>query len=160
MDDIIGHGRPKVMRRMAAALLATLFVLLLSARPEAASTTATAATGARDDIQATVAQQLDAFKSRNSEQAYAVVSEKFREKYKTPLRFVTMMRVNFWGLYNHAGYRFLGQNGAGDDRTLQKVEITDDAGTSSIYLFGLTRSPTGEWLIETLIRLDPEGQPA
>lgn len=144
---------------MAAALLATLLIMLVTARPEAASNTATAATGTKSDVQAAVARQLDAFRNRNSEQAYAVVSAKFREKYKTPLRFVTMMRVNFWGLYNHAGYRFLGDDSTGQDRSLQKVEVTDDTGRTTIYLFGLGRSDAGEWLIENFIMLAPDGQP-
>lgn len=157
MRDILGHHSPKVMRRITGAVLAAL-LLLTSLPTQSASNVGATTTGINTPVQTAVAEQLSAFKSRNSAQAYSLVSDTFREKYKSPLRFATMMRLNHWELYNHSSYKFLGQSHV-DGAEIQKVEITDKDGLPYIYLFRLSQSVSGSWLIDSVIMLDPAAQP-
>ena len=151
---MIMHRKLKVMRRLGTLSLAVLSMLILSATAQANSPQPSLAA---DPIQSVVAKQLSAFKERDSAQAYAVISQSFRSKYQTPLRFATMMRLNFWNLYNHATYRFLGQNHNGSSE-IQKVEVTGDDLVRRIYLFRMTKGESGDWLIDNVLMLDPEGQ--
>lgn len=153
----IGQPVSKVMGRIRIAALLALTLLSFStiSAPQAASTNSQTSD---ETVQDVVARQLSAFRTRNAPEAYAVTSSSVREKYKSPLSFTTMMRVNFWDLYNHASYRFLGRNQLGDAE-IQKVEVTGENKVPNIYLFRLTRAESGEWLIDNVIMLDPEAQP-
>lgn len=151
---MIKHQAHKVMQRFAAQGLVLACLLCLSLPAHANSPQPSLAA---DPIQSVVAQQLAAFKQRNSAQAYAVISQSFRSRYKTPLRFATMMRVNFWNLYSHATYRFLGQS-HGDVSDIQKVEVTGEDLVPRIYLFRMTKAASGDWLIDDVLMLDPDAQ--
>lgn len=155
MTSIIGQHHPKVMRRIASAALAAIF--LLSSLPTHSASNVTTTSGINAPAQTVVAEQLSAFKLRNSQQAYAVMSDRFREKYKTPLKFTTMVRVNFWELYNHINYKFIGQSHI-DGAEIQKVQVTGDDGLSYVYLFRLSPSSAGVWMIDDMIMLDAKGQ--
>lgn len=156
MPNIIGQHHPKVMGRIAGIALAAL--MLLTSLPTQSASNVSTTSGINAPAQTVVAEQLSAFKLRNSQQAYAVMSDRFREKYKTPLKFTTMVRVNFWELYNHINYKFIGQSHI-DGAEIQKVQVTGDDGLSYVYLFRLSPSPSGVWMIDDMIMLDPEAQP-
>ncbi len=152
---MIKHHRSKVMRRFKMSALALLTAAMTF--PVSGWAASPSPSQAHDPIQTVVARQLSAFKARDSAQAYSVISNSFRAKYKTPLRFSTMVRLNFWELYNHAAYRFLGQNHT-DQSEIQKVEITGEDHLPYVYLFRLSKSESGEWLIDDVIMLDPAAQ--
>lgn len=145
----IGQRRPKVMSWIAGLFLAAL---LFTAPVQAAD-----APAAADPIQMVVAKQMSAFRERNSGKAYEALSQAYQGKYKTPLGFVTMMRLNFWELYNHASYRFLGRTHSGSFE-IQKVEVKDQDDVPYIFLFRLIHTGK-DWQIDNVLMLDPAGQP-
>ena len=143
----IVQSRPKVMTLIAGIIL-SLSVCL----PAAAETPA-----ATDPVQMVVARQMTAFRERNSDQAYQVLSKAYQTRYSSPLRFATAMRLQFWELYSHASYRFLGRNQAGNFE-IQKVEVTGEDEKPYVFLFRMVRSDQGSWQIDNVLMLDPEGQ--
>ena len=145
----IGQVRPKVMSWIAGIFLAAFLFSTFPVRAETPALT--------DPVQMVVAKQLSAFRDRNSTEAYAALSSAFQGKYKSPLRFATMMRLNFWELYNHASYRFLGRSHAGGFE-IQKVEVKGEDDQSYVFLFRLVRSAAGDWQIDNVLMLDPDGQ--
>ena len=146
----IGQVRPKVMSWIAGIFLAAM--LFSSSLTHAAD-----APVLTDPVQMVVAKQLSAFRDRNSKAAYAGLSSSFQGKYKSPLRFATMMRLNFWELYNHASYRFLGRShSAGFE--IQKVEVKAEDDQAYVFLFKMVRSEKGDWQIDNVLMLDPDGQ--
>ena len=90
--------------------------------------------------------------------AYAGLSTASKEKYKSPLRFATSMRLNFWALYNHQSYRFLARSG--DSQTeIQKVEVRGDDRVPHVFLFRMIKAENGTWLIDDVLMLENDGQP-
>lgn len=156
MRLIIGHHPLKVMQRISFAMLA--LVLFLGTPVYAAANTSPTST-IPQQARTVVADQMSAFKTRNAAQAYAAISHTFKEKYKSPLRFATMMRLSHWELYSHSAYRFIGQSQAEQGVAIQKIEITSETGEAYIYLFRLSQETSGDWLIDNVIMLDPEAQP-
>ena len=171
MTKIIGYASPKVMSglriicllcAMGLGLLTSLSAYAEDPQPAvvAAEITSVAHQQALPEVSTrqVIEQQLAAFKARNSAEAYAVISPAFRNKYKSPLRFATMMRLQFWDLYNHSTYRFVGHNPA-EPLEIQKVEVTGDDEIPRIYLYRLIRGADGHWLIDDVLMLDPDAQP-
>lgn len=153
---IIGYHPLKVMQRISFAIIAFIF---FSGLPVHAAANTSPTSSIPQQARSVVADQMSAFKTRNATQAYASISHSFKEKYKSPLRFATMMRLHHWELYNHTAYRFIGQSQSAEGIAIQKVEITSETGEEYIYLFRLSQTEAGGWLIDNVIMLDPEAQP-
>ncbi len=157
----ISHPPAKVMSRVTGqlgkVLLLALLICLTSLAAHATENVSARSPIAKDDVQLALERQLTAFKDRNSALAYAGLTAASKEKYKSPLRFATIMRLNFWTLYNHHSYRFLARTG--DSKTeIQKVEIKADDRVPHVFLFRMVKAENGTWLIDDVLMLDAEGQ--
>ncbi len=162
MDIRISHLPQKVMSRIAGlgrgVLLLASLLCVLPLAAQATETVSVKSAVAKDDVQLALERQLAAFKDRNSALAYAGLSAASKEKYKSPLRFATIMRLNFWSLYNHHSYRFLAR--AGDSKTeIQKVEVRADDEVPHVFLFRMVQADNGTWLIDDVLMLENDGQP-
>ncbi len=111
-----------------------------------------------DPVQLAVANELSAFKERNSDRAYELASPELRKKFSSALKYATMMRITYWEIYDHASFRFLTRSSA-PTHEIQKVEVTSSDGRPYIVLYKLVKRHAGKWLIDDLILLDREAQP-
>lgn len=157
----ISHLPRKVMSRIAGqcrqVLLFAALLCLLPLAVHATENVSVKSPVAKDDIQLALERQLTAFKDRNSALAYDGLSAASKEKYKSPLRFATIMRLNFWTLYNHHSYRFLARTG--DSKTeIQKVEVKADDKVPHVFLFRMVKADNGVWLIDDVFMLADDGQ--
>ena len=148
----------RIAGQLKKALLLSALLCFMPLAVQATENVSVKSPIAKDDIQLALERQMTAFKDRNSSLAYAGLSTASKEKYKSPLRFATSMRLNFWALYNHQSYRFLARSG--DSQTeIQKVEVRGDDRVPHVFLFRMIKAENGTWLIDDVLMLENDGQP-
>lgn len=111
---------------------------------------ATEAAAVSDPAQQVIMEHLAAIGRRDAEQAYAMTTVKFHEKFRDPAGFLNKMRLEYRSLYNYDKVTFLDGNEEGDMK-IQRVKVKDRYGDKpSIAIYRLERQPDGRWLIDSL----------
>ncbi len=100
----------------------------------------------RLQIQEIIGAQLKAFNSKDAEKAFSYASPSMQDKFRTPTRFLSMVR-KFWPeVYNARGSEFL-QLAEVKGVWIQGVIISDDLGETWLAQYPMELQPDGNWLI-------------
>ena len=101
----------------------------------------------RLQIQEIIGAQLRAFHSQNAEKAFSYASPSMQEKFRTPARFLSMVR-RFWPeVYSARRSEFL-QLAEIKGVWIQGVVISDDLGETWLAQYPMELQPDGHWLID------------
>ncbi len=101
----------------------------------------------RLQIQAIIGAQLSAFHSQNAKKAFSYASPSMQEKFRTPSRFLSMVR-KFWPeVYYARSSEFL-QLAEIKGVWIQGVIISDDLGETWLAQYPMELQPDGHWLID------------
>ena len=100
----------------------------------------------RLQIQEIIGAQLKAFHSKDAEKAFSYASPSIQDKFRTPTRFLSMVR-KFWPeVYNAWRSEFL-QLAEVKGVWIQGVIISDDLGETWLAQYPMELQPDGNWLI-------------
>lgn len=110
---------------------------------------------AQEEPNLVIQQQLDAFTSRDVDQAFSFASPMIQGMFQSPRNFGQMVEFGYPMVWNNSETRFLDkrefQNG---DVVMQKVMIRDQAGALHILEYQMVRLPQG-WKINGVELLKP-----
>ena len=106
--------------------------------------------GAADEraARSVVAAQLDAFKSDDAERAFSYAAPATRAMFRTPDRFLAMVRAGYPVVYRPASVTFLVPQRAGDE-IVQGVHLADADGVVWLATYRLERQADGAWRIKS-----------
>ena len=124
--------------------LASIFVFLLFSLP--------VISGEKEDVQATINGQFQAFLDDDVRQAFAFASPSIRSIFKTPQNFGDMVQRGYPMVWRPARVTFLDHKEVAQGRT-QDVQIFDSAGTAHYLRYFVTQTPNG-WKISGVQLLD------
>jgi len=127
--------------------LASFFVFLLISLPVIAAE--------KEDVQATISGQLQAFLEDDVSRAYTYASPSIRAIFGTPQSFGEMVQRGYPMVWRPAGVTFLEQKETPQGRT-QDVQIFDTAGTAHYLRYFVTQSPSG-WKVSGVQLLNVTG---
>lgn len=124
--------------------LASIFVFLFFCLPVNA--------GEKEDAQATINGQFQAFLEDDVSRAFTYASPSIRSMFKTPQNFGDMVQRGYPMVWRPAGVTFLANKETPQERT-QDVQIFDAAGTAHYLRYFVTQTPNG-WKISGVQLLD------
>lgn len=128
----------------AMRYVASMLILLLLCLPVAASE--------KEDVQATINSQLQAFVEDDVERAYSFASPSIRAMFGTAQLFGQMVELSYPMVWKPSGVAFLEHQETLQGRT-QDVQISDAAGTAHYLRYFLTQTISG-WKISGVQFLD------
>jgi hypothetical protein len=125
-----------------AALFAWLFVLLPAAALAAPEHRVSSADAA--EIRDVIQRQIDAFRRDDGPGAFALVSPGVRQAFRTPEKFMDVVRVAYRAVYRPASVTFLQLLVMGGD-VVQQVQVTDRDGLHWLAYYAMQRQSDGSW---------------
>jgi hypothetical protein len=114
--------------------LASLFVFLLFSLPVLA--------GEKEDVQATINGQFQAFLEDDVRRAFTFASPSIRSIFKTPQNFGDMVQRGYPMVWRPARVTYLEHKKGAEGHT-QDVQIYDSAGTAHYLRYFVTQTPNG-----------------
>jgi hypothetical protein len=96
------------------------------------------------EIRAVIHRQIDAFKRDDAPGAFALVSPGVQQTFRTPQRFLDVVKDSYRAVYRPANVSFLEMLVMGDD-VVQQVRVTDRAGTVWVAYYAMQRQSDGSW---------------
>ena len=129
-------------------MLRTLFVLSLwlalwlPAAPAAAEGRVSSADAA--EIRAVINRQIDAFRHDDAEGAFALVSPAVQQTFRTPAKFLDVVRMAYRAVYRPATVAFLDFVVLGEE-VVQQVQVTDRGGVVWLAYYAMQRQRDGSW---------------
>jgi hypothetical protein len=96
------------------------------------------------EIRAVIHRQIDAFKRDDAQGAFALVSPGVQQTFRTPQKFLDVVKVSYQAVYRPANVSFLEMLVMGDD-VVQQVQLTDRAGTVWVAYYAMERQRDGSW---------------
>ena len=124
--------------------LASIFLILLFSLPLVA--------GEKEDVQATINGQFQAFLEDDLRRAFTFASPSIRSMFKTPENFGDMVQRGYPMVWRPASFTFLEHEKVTNGRT-QDVKIFDYAGNAHYLRYFVTQTPDG-WKISGVQILD------
>ena len=113
-----------------------------------------AAATAGDPVRDLIAQQMEAIRARDADQAFDHTKAAFHDHYNTAQNFLSHVRFEYRPLYNHKGFSFLDSHEIDGGGLLQKVEVEDRYGNTPVtVIFRLQHQENGQWLIDSFTML-------
>lgn len=123
---------------MMRALLFCILVALPAAAQPAVTTEDLA------EIRGVINRQIDAFRRDDAQGAFALVSPGVQETFRTPERFLDVVRVSYRAVYRPSAVVFLGLTLIGPD-AVQQVQLTDRSGAIWLAYYAMQRQKDGSW---------------
>lgn len=109
----------------------------------------------KEEATAVIQSQLDAFTSRNVEQAFSFASPMIQGLFQTPSNFGHMVEYGYPMVWDNSEVRFLDRREfQGGDVIMQKVMIRDQLGALHILEYQMIKLPQG-WKINGVELLSP-----
>jgi hypothetical protein len=96
------------------------------------------------EIRAVIHRQIDAFKRDDAQSAFALVSPGVQQSFRTPQKFLDVVRLAYRPMYRPANVSFLEMLVMGED-VVQQVQVTDRAGTVWVAYYAMQRQSDGSW---------------
>lgn len=96
------------------------------------------------EIRAVIHRQIEAFRRDDAKEAFRLVSPTVQETFGTPERFLDVVRASYSAMVRPTAVVFLGLTVMGDD-AVQRVRITDRAGTVWLAYYAMQRQKDGSW---------------
>src|SRR2546423_8787878 len=115
---------------------------LLPAAPAAADTRVTSADV--EEIHAVINRQIDAFRRDDAQGAFALASPGVQQTFRTPEKFLDVVRMAYRAVYRPASLAFLDLMVLGDE-VVQQVQVTDRAGMVWLAYYAMQRQRDGSW---------------
>jgi hypothetical protein len=126
---------------MLRILCLSLFLLL----PAAAGASAERVTSAdAAEIRAVIYRQIDAFKRDDAQGAFALVSPGVRQAFRTPEKFLDVVRMAYRAMYRPSAVSFMDMLVMGGD-VVQQVQVTDRSGLVWVAYYAMQRQSDGSW---------------
>ncbi len=98
-------------------------------------------------IHAVVADQLDAFTRDDARRAFAKATNRIRQQFGTPEKFIEMVRSAYPVIYRRQAVQFEKPEIVAGEVILP-VRMTDEQGRAWIALYTMQRQPDGSWRID------------
>ena len=98
------------------------------------------------EITRTIQAQIDAFLADDVDRAFSFASPGIRQMFRTPERFGQMVRSGYPMVYRSSGVRFLDRRDHPGGGLVQRVMITDEAGTVHLLDYLMVEGSDG-WQI-------------
>jgi hypothetical protein len=117
-------------------------LLLLPAASQAVAERVTSADAA--EIRAVIHRQIDAFRRDDAPGAFALVSPGVQQAFRTPEKFLDVVRMAYRAVYRPANVAFLDMLVMGGD-VVQQVQVTDRAGMVWVAYYAMQRQRDGSW---------------
>ena len=96
------------------------------------------------EIHAVIHRQIDAFKRDDAKSAFALVSPGVQQSFRTPEKFLDVIRMAYRAVYRPAAVAFLDLMVLGDE-VVQQVQVTDRAGMIWLAYYAMQRQRDGSW---------------
>ena len=133
---------------MLRALLLSLGLWLLACFGALSSATAAADSRVTSadvaEIHAVIHRQIDAFKRDDAKGAFALASPGVQQSFRTPEKFLDVIRMAYRAVYRPAAVAFLDLIVLGDE-VVQQVQVTDRAGLVWLAYYAMQRQRDGSW---------------
>lgn len=97
-------------------------------------------------VRKTVQAQLAAFAADDARKAFSYAAPAIQQMFGTPDQFMAMVRAQYPMVHRAASASFLKPEPEGD-AVLQRVQLTDAAGTPWLATYRMQRHPSGAWRI-------------
>src|SRR5207302_9291370 len=88
--------------------------------------------------------QIDAFKRDDARSAFALVSPGVQQAFRTPEKFLDVVRMAYRAMYRPAAVVFLDMLVMGED-VVQQVQVTDRSGLVWVAYYAMQRQRDGSW---------------
>jgi hypothetical protein len=96
------------------------------------------------EIHAVIHRQIDAFKRDDAKGAFALASPGVQQSFRTPEKFLDVIRMAYRAVYRPAAVAFLDLVVLGDE-VVQQVQVTDRAGLVWLAYYAMQRQGDGSW---------------
>jgi hypothetical protein len=96
------------------------------------------------EIRAVIHRQIDAFKRDDARGAFALASPGVQQTFRTPEKFLDVVKVAYRVVYRPANVSFLDMLVMGED-VVQQVQLTDRAGAVWLAYYAMQRQTDGSW---------------
>ena len=126
------------MMRMTLFMLA----LWLPIAPAAADGRVSSADVA--EIHGVINRQIEAFRHDDAQGAFALASPNVQQTFRTPERFLDVVRMAYRAVYRPATVAFLDLMVLGDE-VVQQVQVTDRGGVVWLAYYAMQRQRDGSW---------------
>ena len=110
-------------------------------------------------IRSVIDAQLAAFAADDAEKAFSFATRGIHSTFATPENFIAMVKNTYPVVYRPASVLFFDAESLGDE-TLQRVQMSDDAGGLWIALYRMQRQTDGAWLIDGCVLAAVKGSRA
>ena len=98
-------------------------------------------------IQSVITQQLDAFKKKDADAAFAQASPMIQGMFGTPGNFISMVERGYPPVFQPSQTSFGALVTEDDGRIVQNVELVGPDGKSYLALYTMEKQPDGSWKI-------------
>ena len=130
---------------MLRILLLSLALLLPALLPGLAGASPERVTRAdADEIRTVINRQIDAFKRDDAQGAFALVSPGVRQAFRTPEKFLDVVRMAYRAMYRPSAVAFMDML-VFDGDVVQQVQVTDRSGLVWVAYYAMQRQSDGSW---------------
>ena len=108
-------------------------------------------------IRSIISGQLQAFLSDDAQKAFSYAAPSIKEKFKTPKKFLKMVRRYYFPIYRPRDFEFRPIQMV-DDKIIQPLAVIGPSGVQEIVLYSLEQQPDHSWKIGGCIMLNSLGE--
>jgi hypothetical protein len=127
------------MLKIVVAWVVLLLPAAAQALPDTRVTSADVA-----EIRGVINRQMDAFRRDDAQGAFALVSPNVQQTFRTPEKFLDVVRMAYRAVYRPATVAFLELVLLGEE-VVQQVQVTDRAGLVWVAYYAMQRQRDGSW---------------
>ena len=108
-------------------------------------------------IRGVITGQLQAFRSDDAQKAFFYAAPSIKEKFKTPKKFLKMVRRYYFPVYRPRDFEFRPIQMV-DDQIIQPLAVIGPSGAREIVLYALEQQPDHSWKIGGCIMVNGLGE--
>ena len=108
-------------------------------------------------IQSVISGQLRAFRSDDAQKAFSYAAPSIKKKFKTPKKFLKMVRRYYYPLYRPRDFEFRPIQMV-DDKIIQPLAVIGPSGFREVVLYTLERQADHSWKIGGCIMVNGLGE--
>ena len=108
-------------------------------------------------IRSVISGQLQAFRSDDARKAFSYAAPSIKEKFKTPKKFLKMVRRYYFPVYRPRDFEFRPIQMV-DDKIIQPLAVIGPSGVQEIVLYSLEQQPDHSWKIGSCIMINSLGE--
>ena len=108
-------------------------------------------------IRSIISGQLQAFLSDDAQKAFSYAAPSIKEKFKTPKKFLKMVRRYYFPIYRPRDFEFRPIQMV-DDKIIQPLAVIGPSGVQEIVLYVLEQQPDHSWKIGGCIMVNGLGE--